>query len=300
MTNKSLVTMLTVAVLSLSTMSSFTVEAGVLGLKPSANQGATQSSGNTTNAASTDAQNVQYDTAKYQYPAQQLAAENRQFDKYDWKLFQRFDNQELMYNEWAAAMNFNTSEYSNNVYHKNEDGTYTYFFDLRESSLKAFEAEAIGSSGKKFYGSDNQLKFRRNDIVNTYIPISLRIKVYTKPENCFPFGAEITVPGSHNHNWDIIPLGFYQENFWFNVLNGSLTPEESALYDTNYGKAVDPVKLYYPSRPIYVSGWCLNDIAQKIKLINSCFKDEDPENCSAYVYNVHKMLQSMSSIKKLN
>jgi len=292
--------LLAVAVLSLSTVNSFTAKAGVLGLKPSANQSATQSSGNNTNATNTEVQNVQYDTGKYQYPAQQLAAENRQFDKYDWKLFQRFDTQELMYNEWAAAMNFNTAEYSNNVYRKNEDGTYTYFFDLRESSLKAFEAEAIGNSGKKFYGSDNQLKFRRNDIVNTYIPISLEIKVYTKPENCFPFGTEITVPGSHNHNWDIIPLGFYQENFWFNVLNGSLTPEESALYDANYGKTVEPVKLYYPSRPIYVSGWCLNDLAQKIMLINSCFKDEDPENCSAYVYSVHQMLQSMSSIKKLN
>ena len=300
MMNKSLVTMLTVAVLSLSTVSSFTVEADVLGLKPSANQGATQSSGNTTNAASTDAQNVQYDTAKYQYPAQQLATENRQFDKYDWKLFQRFDNHELMYSEWAAEMNFNAAEYSANAFRKNEDGTTTYFFDFRESGLKYDEIERIGSSGKKFYGSGNELRFRRNDEVNTYIPISLRVKVYTKPENCFPFSMQITIPGSHDHAWNIIPLGFYQENFWFNVLNGSLTPEESALYDANYGKAVDPVKLYYPSRPIYVSGWCLNDLAQKIRLINSCFKDENPENCSAYVYSVHKMLQSMSSIKKLN
>lgn len=291
--------LLAVAVLSLSTVNSFAAKAGVLGLKPSANQGVTQSSSNT-NAANTDVQSVQYDTAKYQFPAEQLKAEGKNFDKYDWRLFQRFDTQELMYNEWAAAMNFNTSEYSNNVYRKNEDGTYTYFFDFREEGLKYDEIERIGSSGKKFYGSGNQLKFRRNDIVNTYIPISLRIKVYTKPENCFPFGTEITVPGSHNHNWDIIPLGFYQENFWFNVLNGSLTPEESALYDANYGKAVEPVKLYYPSRPIYVSGWCLSDIAQKIKLINGCFKDESPENCSAYVYSVHQMLQSMSSIKKLN
>lgn len=299
MIKKIFVAMLAVAVLSLSTVNSFAAEAGILGLKPSANQGVTQSSSNT-NTANTDVQSVQYDTAKYQFPAEQLKAEGKNFDKYDWRLFQRFDNQELMYNEWASAMNFNTSEYSNNVYHKNEDGTYTYFFDFRESGLKYDEIERIGSSGKKFYGSGNELRFRRNDIVNTYIPISLKIKVYTKPENCFPFGTKITVPGSHDHAWNIIPLGFYQENFWFNVLNGSLTPEESALYDANYGKTVDPVKLYYPSRPIYVSGWCLNDVAQKIKMINNCFKDEDPENCSAYVYSVHQMLQSMSSIKKLN
>lgn len=291
--------LLAVAVLSLSTVNSFTAKAGVLGLKPSANQSATQSSGNNTNATNTEVQNVQYDTGKYQYPAQQLAAENRQFDKYDWKLFQRFDTQELMYNEWAAAMNFHISEYSENNYRNNEDGTTTRFFDFRDSNLKYSEIEVVGSSGKKFFGTDNKLRFNRNDDVNTYIPISLNVRVYTSPEKCFPYGTIITLPGSHDHNWNIIPFSQYQETFWANVLNGALTPEESALYDTNYGKAVDPVKLYYPSRPIYVSGWCLSDIAQKIKLINGCFKDESPENCSAYVYDTHKMFQGMSNIKKL-
>ena len=298
MTNKSLVTMLTVAVLSLSTVNSFAAKAGVLSLKPSANQGVTQSSTNTS-TANTDVQNVQYDTSKYQYPAQQLIAEGRQFDKYNWRLFQRFDTQELMYNEWAAAMNFNATEYSQNVYHDNDDGTTTRFFDFRESSLKYFEVEMIGSSGKKISASDNKLRFRRNDEVNTYIPISLEVSVYTRPENCFPFGTIITLPGSHDHNWNIIPYSQYRETFWVNVLNGSLTQEESALYDAEYGKIVEPVKLYYPSRPIYVSGWCLSDIAQKIKLINGCFKDESPENCSAYVYDTHKMFQGMSNIKKL-
>lgn len=290
--------LLAVAVLSLSTVNSFAAKAGVLGLKPSANQGVTQSSSNT-NAANTDVQSVQYDTAKYQFPAEQLKAEGKNFDKYDWRLFQRFDTQELMYNEWASAMNFNVTEYSQNVYHDNDDGTTTRFFDFRESSLKYCEVERIGSSGKKFYGSENELYFNRNDEVNTYIPISLEVKVYTRPENCFPFGTIISVPGSHDHDWNIIPYSQYRETFWANVLNGALTPEESALYDTNYGKTVDPVKLYYPSRPIYVSGWCLTDIAQKIKLINSCFKDESPENCSAYVYSTHKMFQGMSNIKKL-
>ena len=298
MIKKIFVTMLAVAVLSLSTVNSFAAKAGVLGLKPSANQSVTQSSGNT-NAANTDVQNVQYDTSKYQYPAEQLRAEGKNFDKYDWRLFQRFDTQELMYNEWASAMNFNATEYSQNVYHNNDDGTTTRFFDFSESSLKYFEVEMIGSSGKKISASDNKLCFRRNDEVNTYIPISLNIRVYTSPEKCFPYGTIITLPGSHDHNWNIIPYSQYQETFWANVLNGSLTQEESALYDTEYGKTVEPVKLYYPSKPIYVSGWCLNDIAQKMKLINSCFKDESPENCSAYVYSTHKMFQGMSNIKKL-
>ena len=289
-----LVTALAVATISVNILA-MQAQAGTTGLKPSANQG-TQSVTDTTNK---DVSGIVYDTGKYQYPAQQLIAENRQFDKYDWRLFRRFDTQELMYNEWAAAMNFHTSEYSNNVYRKNEDGTITYFFDFRESGLKYSEIEMTGSSGKKFYGSDNKLCFDRNDEVNTYIPISLNVRVYTSPEKCFPFGTRITVPGSHDHNWNIIPFSQYQENFWVNVLNGSLSQEESSLYDAEYGKTVDPVKLYYPSRPIYVSGWCLNDIAGKIRLINSCFKDENPENCSAYVYDVHKMLQGMSNIKKL-
>ena len=290
-----LLTALAVATLSVNVLA-IQAEAGTTGLKPSANQGA-QSSNDTTNK---DVSGIIYDTGKYQYPAQQLAAENRQFDKYDWRLFQRFDNHELMYNEWAEAMNFHADEYSANVFHDNPDGTKSRFFDFRESSLKYFEIEWLGSSGKKIFIADNDLRFKRNDTVNTYIPISLAINVYTKPENCWPFSGHITIPGSHDHNWNINPIGFYQETFWHNVQNGTLTPEESALYDAQYGKTVDPVKLYYPSRPIYVSGWCLTDMAQNIKLINSCFKDEDPENCSAYVYEVHRMFQSMSSMKKLN
>ena len=39
--------LLAIAVISVSTVTSFTAEAGVLGLKPSANQGVAQSSGNT-------------------------------------------------------------------------------------------------------------------------------------------------------------------------------------------------------------------------------------------------------------
>ena len=292
-----LVTALTVAVLSLSTVNAFATEAGVLGLKPSANQGTQSSTDTTTNKEVPS--DIVYDTGKYQYPAQQLIAEGRQFDKYDWRLFQRFDTQELMYNEWASAMNFNVTEYSENNYRNNEDGTTTRFFDFRDSNLKYSEIEVVGSSGKKFFGTDNKLRFNRNDDVNTYIPISLNVRVYTSPEKCFPYGTIITLPGSHDHNWNVIPFSQYQETFWANVLNGSLTPEESALYDAEYGKTVEPVKLYYPSRPIYVSGWCLSDIAQKMKLINSCFKDESPENCSAYVYDTHKMFQGMSNIKKL-
>ena len=94
-----LVTALAVATISVNTLA-MQAQAGTTGLKPSANQSVTQSSGNT-NAASTDAQNVQYDTTKYQFPAQQLKAENKTFDATDWRLYQRFDNGQLMYYQWA-------------------------------------------------------------------------------------------------------------------------------------------------------------------------------------------------------
>ena len=94
-----LVTALAVATLSVNVLA-IQAQAGTTGLKPSANQGVTQSSGNT-NAANTDVQNVQYDTSKYQFPAQQLKAENKTFDATDWHLYQRFDNGQLMYYQWA-------------------------------------------------------------------------------------------------------------------------------------------------------------------------------------------------------
>ena len=100
MIKKGIVAMLTVAAISLSTVNTFAAKAGVLGLKPSANQGMAQSNGNTS-TTNTDVQNVQYDTAKYQFPAQQLKAENKTFDATDWRLYQRFDNGQLMYYQWA-------------------------------------------------------------------------------------------------------------------------------------------------------------------------------------------------------
>ena len=93
-----LVTMLAVVAFATNVFAT-EAEAGVLGLKPSANQGTTSSGNN--NMENKDVQNIQYDTGKYQFPAQQLKAEGRNFDRYDWRLYQRFDNGQLMYYQWA-------------------------------------------------------------------------------------------------------------------------------------------------------------------------------------------------------
>ena len=94
-----LLTALAVATMSVNVLA-IQAQAGTTGLKPSANQGVTQSSGNT-NTANTEVQNVQYDSIRYQFPAQQLKAENKTFDATDWHLYQRFDNGQLMYYQWA-------------------------------------------------------------------------------------------------------------------------------------------------------------------------------------------------------
>ena len=94
-----LLTALAVATLSVNVLA-IQAEAGTTGLKPSANQSVIQSSGNT-NTTNTEVQSIQYDTAKYQFPAQQLKAENKAFDVTDWRLYQRFDNGQLMYYQWA-------------------------------------------------------------------------------------------------------------------------------------------------------------------------------------------------------
>ena len=93
-----LVTALAVATMFVNVLA-IQAEAGTTGLKPSANQGSQSSTDTTTNKEVQS--DIQYDTGKYQYPAQQLKAENKTFDRYDWHLYQRFDNGQLMYYQWA-------------------------------------------------------------------------------------------------------------------------------------------------------------------------------------------------------
>ena len=64
-----LVTTLVVATLSVNVLA-MQAQAGTTGLKPSANQGSQSSTNTTTNKEVQS--DIQYDTGKYQYPAQQL------------------------------------------------------------------------------------------------------------------------------------------------------------------------------------------------------------------------------------
>ena len=294
-----LVTMLAVVAFATNVFAT-EAEAGVLGLKPSANQGVTQSSssGNTANAANTDVQSVTYDTVKYQYPAQQLKAEGKNFDKYNWRLFQRFDTGELMVQAWADGLGWRIREYADNTYERTP-GERTYAFDLREEVLPYYDCEYT-MNGMRMSSSENKFFFMRNDSGDMDIPVRMRVGVHVKPENCYPRGTQIVVPGAMNHNGSGEPFAVYQELYWYNASNGQTTNETAEDYNAKYGHAVEPVKLYYPSvnRALYVSGWCLDDVTKYMPIIDSIYLDNNPENNSHYTYLLHYKLRSLPGMKQ--
>ena len=292
-----LVTALAVATLSVNVLA-MQAQAGVLGLKPSANQGVTQSSGNT-NVANTDVQNVQYDTMKYQYPAQQLKAEGKNFDKYNWRLFQRFDTGELMVQAWVDGMNWRIREYADNTAAAERGSERIYAFDLREEALPYYDCEYT-INGMRRSSSENKLYFMRNDSGHMDIPVRMRVGVHVKPENCYPRGTQIVVPGAMNHNGSGEPFAVYQEEYWQNSDNGQTTNETVDDYNAKFGHPIEPVKLYYPSvdRALYVSGWCLDDVAKYMPIIDSVYLDDNPENNSHYTYLLHYKLRSLPGMKQ--
>ena len=291
-----LLTALAVATLSVNVLA-IQAEAGTTGLKPSANQSVTQTSGNT-NAANTDVQNVQYDTGKYQFPAEQLKAEGKNFDKYNWRLFQRFDTGELMVQAWVDGMNWRIREYADNTYGRTP-GERTYAFDLREEVLPYYDCEYT-INGMRKSSSENKLFFMRNDSGNMDIPVKMSVGVHVKPEYCYPRGTRITVPGATNHNGSGEPFAVYQEEYWQNSNNGQTTNETVDDYNAKFGHPIEPVKLYYPSvnRALYVSGWCLDDVAKYMPIIDSVYLDDNPENNSHYTYLLHYKLRSLPGMEQ--
>ena len=292
-----LLTALAVATLSVNVLA-IQAEAGTTGLKPSANQSVTQPSGNN-NAANTDVQSVTYDTVKYQYPAQQLKAEGKNFDKYNWRLFQRFDTGELMVQAWADGMNWRIREYADNTAAAARGSERIYAFDLREEDLPYYDKEYT-INGMRKSSSENELFFMRNDSGNMDIPVRMSVGVHVKPENCYPRGTRIVVPGAMNHNGSGEPFAVYQEEYWQNSNNGQTTNETVDDYNAKFGHPIEPVKLYYPSvnRALYVSGWCLDDVAKYMPIIDSVYLDDNPENNSYYTYLLHYKLRSLPGMEQ--
>lgn len=293
-----LVTMLAVVAFATNVFAT-EAEAGVLGLKPSANQSVTQQSGNTANAANTDVQSAQYDTVKYQYPAQQLKAEGKNFNKYDWRLFQRFDTGELMVQAWADGLGWRIREYADNTAAAARGGERIYAFDLREEVLPYYDCEYT-INGMRKSSSENELFFMRNDSEHMDIPVRMSVEVHVRPENCYARGTRIVVPGAMNHNGSGEPFAVYQELYWNNASNGQTTNETVDDYNAKFGHPIEPVKLYYPSvdRALYVSGWCLDDVTKYMPIIDSVYLDDNPENNSHYTYLLHYKLRSLPGMKQ--
>ena len=293
-----LVTMLAVVAFATNVFAT-EAEAGVLGLKPSANQSVTQQSGNTANAATTEVQRAQYDTVKYQYPAQQLKAEGKNFNKYDWRLFQRFDTGELMVQAWADGLGWRIREYADNTAAAARGGERIYAFDLRAEVLPYYDCEYT-INGMRKSSSENELFFMRNDSEHMDIPVRMSVEVHVRPENCYARGTRIVVPGAMNHNGSGEPFAVYQELYWNNASNGQTTNETVDDYNAKFGHPIEPVKLYYPSvdRALYVSGWCLDDVTKYMPIIDSVYLDDNPENNSHYTYLLHYKLRSLPGMKQ--
>ena len=198
MIKKIFVAMLAVAVLSLSTVNSFAAKAGVLGLKPSANQGVAQSSGNT-NTTNTDVQNVQYDTGKYQYPAQQLIAEGRQFDRYNWRLYQRFADGQFIYTDWARDNGFIADEYSDNN-SSTENNVFISHFNLKDWNNPYVNGLIIDdSNNSKHFFVDNRIILRKKVSDPTVmkdwtLTPRVGIVVTFDPQGCWENHEEIYTP----------------------------------------------------------------------------------------------------------
>ena len=301
MMNKSLVTMLAVAVLSLSTVNSFAAKAGVLGLKPSANQGVTQSSTNTS-TANTDVQNVQYDTGKYQYPAQQLIAEGRQFDRYNWRLYQRFADGQFAYIDWAADNGFVADELSDNN-SSIENNVFISHFNLKDWNNPYLNGPFTwDDTGKKEFSTDNRIVFRKKvsdeSIMKDWtLTPRVRIEVTFDPQGCWENHGEIYTPMYFmNGYWH--KHATFNEKWWIDAKEASFITKEGAnWWNENIAHPKDPIQLYYPERPdlkLFISGFNMDRVAQHSQYINNIYTDDNPSLIAERAKRLQEFYFSMS------
>ena len=283
MIKKIFVAMLAIAVISVSTVTSFTAEAGVLGLKPSANQGVAQSSGNT-NTTNTDVQNVQYDTSKYQYPAQQLIAEGRQFDRYNWRLYQRFADGQFIYTDWARDNGFIADEYSDNN-SSTENNVFISHFNLKDWNNPYVNGLIIDdSNNSKHFFVDNRIILRKKVSDPTVmkdwtLTPRVGIVVTFDPQGCWENHEEIYTPMYYmNGYWH--KHATFNEKWWIDAKEASFITKEGAnWWNENIAHPKDPIQLYYPERPdlkLYISAFNMDRVALHCHYINNIYTDDNP------------------------
>ena len=300
MTNKSLVTMLTVAVLSLSTVNAFAAEAGVLGLKPSANQSG-QSSTDTT--ANKEVQSdIQYDTGKYQYPAQQLIAEGRQFNRYNWRLYQRFADGQFTYVDWARDNGFVADELSDNN-SSIENNVFISHFNLKDWNNPHLNGPFTwDDNGKKEFSTDNRIVFRKKvsdeSIMKDWtLTPRVRIEVTFDPQGCWENHGEIYTPMYFmNGYWH--KHATFNEKWWVDAKETSFITKEGAnWWNENIAHPKDPIQLYYPERPdlkLYISGFNMDRVALHCHYINNIYTDDNPSLIAERAKMLQEFYFSMS------
>ena len=276
-----LLTALAVATLFVNALA-IQAEAGTTGLKPSANQ-VTQSSSDTTTNKEVPS-DIQYDTGKYQYPAQQLIAEGRQFDKYNWRLYQRFADGQFAYVDWARDNGFVADELSDNN-SSIENNVFISHFNLKDWNNPHLNGPFTwDDNGKKEFSTDNRIVFRKKvsdeSIMKDWtLTPRVRIEVTFDPQGCWENHGEIYTPMYFmNGYWH--KHATFNEKWWIDAKEASfITKEGVNWWNENIAHPKDPIQLYYPERPdlkLYISGFNMDRVALHCHYINNVYTDDNP------------------------
>ena len=276
-----LLTALAVATLFVNALA-IQAEAGTTGLKPSANQ-VTQSSSDTTTNKEVPS-DIQYDTGKYQYPAQQLIAEGRQFDKYNWRLYQRFADGQFTYTDWARDNGFVADELSDNN-STIENNVFISHFNLKDWNNPYLNGPFTwDDTGKKEFSTDNRIVFRKkvsdeSIMKDRTLTPRVSIEVAFDPQGCWEEHNEIYTPMYFmNGYWH--KHATFNEKWWIDAKEASfITKEGVNWWNENIAHPKDPIQLYYPERPdlkLYISGFNMDRVALHCHYINNVYTDDNP------------------------
>ena len=276
-----LVTTLVVATLSVNVLA-MQAQAGTTGLKPSANQSSNSSTNTTTNKEVPS--DIVYDTNKYQYPAQQLIAEGRQFDRYNWRFYQRFADGQFTYTDWARDNGFIADELSDNN-SSIENNVFISHFNLKDWNNPYLNGPFTwDDTGKKEFSTDNRIVFRKKvsdeSIMKDWtLTPRVRIEVTFDPQGCWENHGEIYTPMYFmNGYWH--KHATFNEKWWIDAKEASFITKEGAnWWNENIAHAKDPIQLYYPERPdlkLYISGFNMDRVAKHSQYINNIYTDDNP------------------------
>ena len=276
-----LLTALAVATLSVNVLA-IQAEAGTTGLKPSANQGGQSSTDTTTNKEVPS--DIVYDTGKYQYPAQQLIAEGRQFDRYNWRLYQRFADGQFTYTDWARDNGFVADELSDNN-SSIENNVFISHFNLKDWNNPYVNGLVIDdSNNSKHFFVDNRIILRKkvSDLTimkDWTLTPRVGIVVTFDPQGCWENHEEIYTPMYYmNGYWH--KHATFNEKWWIDAKEASFITKEGAnWWNENIAHPKDPIQLYYPERPdlkLYISAFNMDRVALHCHYINNIYTDDNP------------------------